>query len=119
MFLFANISFSHKINTFAYREGNQIIGEAYFADGSPCIKCRVEVYNKKGNKIFQTTTDEKGKYNFVLKEKGFFKIKVIAGEGHLAEFELEGIKEPESKSKFSKTSEEKKVFKAPKKENLY
>jgi len=115
LFLFTDIGFSHKINTFAYREGNRIIGEAYFADGSPCIKCRVELYNKEGNKIFQTITDEKGRYNFVLKEKGSLKIKVIAGEGHLAEFELEGIKEPESESKLSKTSKEKKVSKAQKK----
>uniref|UniRef100_A0A7V4N3W1 Nickel transport protein n=1 Tax=Thermodesulfobacterium geofontis TaxID=1295609 RepID=A0A7V4N3W1_9BACT len=90
--LFAKIGLTHKINTFAYREGDQIIGEAYFADGSPCIKCKVEVYSDKGTKILEITTDEKGKFNFNTKEKGFIKIKVIAGEGHLAEYKVEGFK---------------------------
>lgn len=116
LLFFTKISFSHKLNTFAYREGNQIKGEAYFADGSPCIKCVVEVYNEKGDKIFQTITDEKGKYEFVLKERGLLKIKVNAGEGHIAQLELKGIKEPNIPSTLPKTLEKKKGSEVSKKE---
>uniref|UniRef100_A0A7V5XG40 SD-repeat containing protein B domain-containing protein n=1 Tax=Thermodesulfobacterium geofontis TaxID=1295609 RepID=A0A7V5XG40_9BACT len=101
--LFTKIGLTHKINTFAYREGDQVTGEAYFADGSPCIKCKVEVYSDKGTKILEITTDEKGKYSFTTKEKGSIKIKVIAGEGHLAECKVEGLKN----SQTSKTEESK------------
>jgi nickel transport protein len=102
---------THKINTFAYREGDQIIGEAYFADGSPCIKCKVEVYSDKGVKILDMATDEKGKFSFNTKEKGSIRIKVIAGEGHLAECKVEGLKNSqaskllESKIETPKTEE--------------
>ncbi|PMP93836.1 MAG: hypothetical protein C0169_07285, partial [Thermodesulfobacterium geofontis] len=99
LFIFTKIGFTHKINNFAYREGNQIKGEAYFADGSPCIKCKVEVYNEKGIKILETLTDEKGKYNFTINEKGSLRIKVIGGEGHLAEYKLEGLKEEKKEKK--------------------
>jgi nickel transport protein len=100
---FTKMGLTHKINTFAYREGDQIIGEAYFADGSPCIKCKVEVYSDKGVKILDMATDEKGKFSFNTKEKGSIRIKVIAGEGHLAECKVEGLKNPQaSKSLESK-----------------
>lgn len=115
LFIFTKIGFPHKINNFAYREGNQITGEAYFADGSPCIKCKVEVYDEKGTKILETITDEKGKYNFVINEKGSLSIKVIAGEGHLAEYKLEKLKE-EKKEKKEPTKPE--VFKISQTEKM-
>lgn len=97
--MFVKVSFAHKVSTFAYREGNQIIGEAYFADGSPCINCRVEAYDERETKISDTVTNEKGKYKFVTEYKGPIKIKVIAGEGHLAEFNLEGLKDTSNTEK--------------------
>lgn len=112
LLIFTKVGFTHKINNFAYREGNQIMGEAYFADGSPCIKCKVEVYNERGTKILETLTDEKGKYNFIINEKGGLKIKVIAGEGHLAEYKLEGLKEEKKeipKPEVSKVSQTEKM----------
>ncbi len=84
---------AHKVSTYAYREGDKIFGECYFVDGSPCKNSKVEIYDAKGNKIFETTTDEKGKYSFTIKEKGTLRIVISAGEGHKAEYKLEGIRE--------------------------
>ncbi len=109
------ICFAHKLSTFAYKEKDQIIGEAYFVDGSPCINCKVEVFEEKGNKILETQTDEKGKYKFSIKEGGELKIKVIAGEGHFAEYKikiekLEKEKKSQDKENVKKTISQKETF---------
>lgn len=89
-----SVAYAHKVNTYAYREGDKISGECYFVDGSPCKNSRIEVYNLQGKKILETSTDEKGKYFFVLSGKENLKIIAYAGEGHRAEFTLEEIKTP-------------------------
>lgn len=104
---------AHKVNVFGYREGNYIIGEAYFSDGSPCKKCLVEIYDKQGKKIAQTATDERGKFKVLVNEKGSVEIKLIAGEGHLAEYEIEDLKEVAEKNQISLQKEiSKKVVKS-------
>lgn len=96
--LFLSDVHAHKVNTYAYREGDKIFGECYFVDGSPCKNSKVEVYDAKGNKILETVTDEKGKYSFTTKEIKSLRIAVFAGKGHTAEYKLEVIKEkPEKK----------------------
>ena len=107
------VTLAHKVNVFGYREGNCIIGEAYFSDGSSCKKCLVEIYDEQGEKIAQTTTDEKGKFKVLVNEKGSVKIKLIAGEGHLAEYEIEDLKEVAEKNQTSFQKEiSKKVVKS-------
>jgi len=104
---------AHKVSVFGYREGNCVIGESYFSDGSPCKKCLVEIYDEQGKKIAQTTTDEKGKFKVLVNEKGSVKIKLIAGEGHLAEYEIEGLKEITEKNQASSQKEiSKKIVKS-------
>ena len=104
---------AHKVNVFGYREVNCIIGEAYFSDGSSCKKCLVEIYDEQGEKIAQTTTDERGKFKVLVNEKGSVKIKLIAGEGHLAEYEIEDLKEVAEKNQISFQKEiSKKVVKS-------
>jgi len=82
---------AHKVSAYAYREGDKVIGECYFVDGSPCKNSVVEIYDSKGKKILQTTTDEKGKFNFKTQETGELKIVIPAGEGHRAEYRIEAV----------------------------
>ncbi len=86
--MFLQKSLAHKVSTYAYREGEKIWGVCYFGDGSPCKNSKVEIYNKKGEKILETLTDEKGEYNLNTKEKEPLKIVVWAGEGHRTEYKL-------------------------------
>lgn len=95
--LFLSDAHAHKVNTYAYREGDKIFGECYFVNGSPCKNSKVEVYDANGNKILETVTDEKGKYSFTTKENKPLRIAIPAGEGHRAEYKLEGIKENKEK----------------------
>ncbi|MBZ4682185.1 hypothetical protein [Thermodesulfobacterium sp.] len=98
LFLYS-YGFAHKVNLFVFREGEKISGEGYFANGAPCMKCAIEVYTLKGKKIAQTTTDEKGRFEVRIKEKEPLLVRLIAGEGHLAEEKLEGSIEVASNDK--------------------
>jgi len=107
IFFIAKNSLAHKVSVFGYREGNCIKGESYFPDGSPCKGCIVEILDIQGKKLAQTVTNEKGYFKVQTNEKGPIKIKLIAGEGHLAEYEIEGLKEsvPKEISENSKFSQ--------------
>lgn len=96
LFLF-NSAYAHKVSAYAYREGDKVFGECYFVDGSPCKNSRVEVYDSKGNKITEVTTDEKGKFKFTTSNTGQLKIVIPAGEGHRAEYMLEAAEKVEKK----------------------
>ncbi len=100
LLFFVFSALAHKVNIFAYREKGQIIGESYFADGSPCKKCKIELYDSKGTKIAETHTDEFGKFILTTEEKGELKVAVEAGEGHRAEHRLEVLS---STKKFEKS----------------
>ncbi len=89
---FSGVSFAHKLSAFAYREGNKIMGEAYFSGGTPCKHCKVEIFDKNGKKIQQGFTNQKGEFSLKVKNKGKLKIVINGGEGHLATFILEAEK---------------------------
>lgn len=92
LFICTTTAEAHKVSAYAYREGDKVIGECYFVDGSPCKNSVVEVYDSKGKKILQSTTDEKGRFSFKTSETGQLKIVIPAGEGHRAEYTLEVAK---------------------------
>lgn len=109
LFLYS-YGFAHKVNLFVFREGEKVSGEGYFANGAPCMKCAIEVYTLKGKKIAQTTTDEKGRFEVRIKEKEPLLVRLIAGEGHLAEEKLEGSIEGASNDKTKENITKKESF---------
>lgn len=113
LFIFlSNSAYAHKVSTYAYREGDKVFGECYFVDGSPCKNSKVEVYDLRGQKITETVTDEKGRYSFTTKEKGELRIVIPAGDGHRAEYKLEGIAEKIEKKAAKETASAKTVNKS-------
>ncbi|MDI6715266.1 MAG: hypothetical protein QMD43_09645 [Thermodesulfovibrio sp.] len=96
-FMYTTTAEAHKVSAYAYREGDKVAGECYFVDGSPCKNSIVAVYDSKGKKLLQTTTDEKGKFSFKTQETGELKIVISAGEGHTAEYRLEASEKSEKK----------------------
>ncbi|WP_353683913.1 hypothetical protein V4D30_08510 [Thermodesulfovibrio sp. 3907-1M] len=95
--LLSNDVYAHKVSAYAYRDGDKVVGECYFVDGSPCKNSKVEVYDSRGKKITETTTDEKGRFSFKTSEAGQLKIVIPAGEGHRTEYTLEAAEKPEKK----------------------
>jgi len=96
-----NISvFAHKVNIFAYVEGDKVYTESYFNDGKKCIDSKIEVFDNQGNKLLEGLTDEEGMFSFEIPSKdvidGDLKVVLTASMGHRAEYiipanELRGV----------------------------
>ena len=88
--MMVNISvFAHKVNIFAYVEGEKIYTESYFNDGKKCIDSKIEVFDNQGNKLLEGLTDKEGEFSFeVPSEDGDLKIVLTASMGHQAEYSI-------------------------------
>lgn len=86
-----NISaFAHKVNIFAYVEGDKVYTESYFNDGKKCIESKIEVFDKQGNKLLEGLTDQEGMFSFKIPLEnvidGDLKLVLTASMGHRAEY---------------------------------
>ena len=78
--------FAHKVNIFAFVEGDKIYTESYFNDGKKCIDSKIEVFDNQGNKLLEGLTDEEGAFSFEIPPgDGDLKIVLTASMGHRAE----------------------------------
>jgi nickel transport protein len=84
---------AHKVNVFAYVQGDSVLVEGYFSKNSKAQDCDVYVFDEQGKKLSQGKTDEKGMYAFGLADvpafTGGLKIVLEAGMGHKAEYSLD------------------------------
>ena len=86
-----NISaFAHKVNIFAYVEGEKIYTESYFNDGKKCVDSKIEVFDNRENKLLEGLTDEEGMFSFEIPPEdaidGDLRIVLVASMGHRAEY---------------------------------
>ncbi|HAJ33999.1 MAG TPA: hypothetical protein DCK79_11730 [Candidatus Atribacteria bacterium] len=86
-----NISaFAHKVNIFAYVEGDKVYTENYFSDGKRCIDSKIEVFDNQGNKLLEGLTDKEGMFSFKIPAEdvidGDLKLVLTASMGHRAEY---------------------------------
>ncbi|MBM3299613.1 MAG: hypothetical protein FJY85_06645 [Deltaproteobacteria bacterium] len=81
---------AHKVNVFAYVEGDAIRVEGYFGGAAKAKQCRVEVFDSAGNKVCEGKTDDQGICLFRLQDvvKGTGEIRIVlhAGTGHMADY---------------------------------
>ena len=80
---FTSFLLAHKLNLFLYEEEGKIIANTYFASGSPCKKCKIEIFDGDNKLLKQAKTDAKGNYVFD-KLASKLKVKVEALGGHAA-----------------------------------
>ena len=81
--------FAHKVNIFAYVEGDKVYTESYFNDGKKCIDSKIEVFDNQGNKLLEGLTDKEGEFSFeVPSEDGDLKIVLTVSMGHRAEYSI-------------------------------
>lgn len=94
---------AHKVNVFAYVEGDRVFIEGYFSASAKAQDCTVEVFDESGKKILGGKTDQKGTYSFKLADlpafTGGLKIVLDVGEGHKAEYVLSAADIPNSTKK--------------------
>lgn len=81
-------AFAHKLNMFAYVEGNEIFAEGYFTDGKKAKNSKVTVYDPDNSELLQGTTDVDGQFVFAIPKQSDLRITVNAGMGHQAEYVL-------------------------------
>lgn len=92
-----NISMAHKLNVFLYEEKEKNYISSYFASGSTCKNCKVEIFNKEGKLIESSNTDKNGEY-IIIQNLSSLKVRVEAVGGHAVEkvFELKNIETKEN-----------------------
>ena len=67
LLLFPSVSgWAHKVNVFAYVEGDKVVVEGYFSGNVKAQDSPVEVLDSDGKKILEGKTDSKGMYSFKL-----------------------------------------------------
>lgn len=86
--LASNHAFAHKVNMFAYVEGNKVMMEGYFADGNKPMNCEVIVTDPDKNVLVKGLTDREGKFSFDIPKVTDLRIVLNAGMGHRAEFPM-------------------------------
>ena len=93
LFLFITTSlFAHKINLFVTNEENGVNIYSYFANGNPCINCKLLIKNGE-NIVLEDKLDTNGKYLYNSKYKDI-QVTIDASGGHIVkqDIELENIK---------------------------
>ena len=79
---------AHKVNVFAWVEGDTVHVESKFSGGRKPVAATVEVYDSKDRLLLKSETDEKGKLAFKAPQKTAMRIVLIAGMGHRGEWNL-------------------------------
>lgn len=75
-------AWAHKVNLFAYAEGDKVYTESYFADGQKVQGGEIEVADDRGTTLLTGKTNDKGLFVFPLAKKQTLTITVNAGMGH-------------------------------------
>lgn len=87
-FLVPSAVLAHKVNIFAFAEGETIYSESYFPDGRPVDSGKVLVYDSAGQLLLEGLTDKQGRFQFVLPKPEDLSLVIDAGMGHKNKFLL-------------------------------
>jgi len=79
---------AHKVNMFAFAEGNEVFVEGYFTDGKKPKKCEVIVYDAADKQLLTGMSNDDGQFSFKIPAPGELRITLNAGEGHMAQYVL-------------------------------
>ncbi|MCP4970597.1 MAG: hypothetical protein GY932_08400 [Arcobacter sp.] len=93
LFLLINL-YAHKLNLFLSYEKNQVFVSSYYASGSTCKKCKIQIYNGD-NKLFEEgLTNNEGEYVITNLKSSKIIVRVETIDGHAAtrNIKIENIK---------------------------
>lgn len=108
--IFINFSFAHKLNLFLNQEENKVYASSYFASGSFCKNCDINVKDEKGNLLQNGKTDSNGEFVISnLSNEIFVEVKTAEGHGANSSLKVEKVE--------VKKSVDSKEFEALKEEN--
>ena len=81
-------AFAHKVNIYAYVEGDTVFTESYFPDGKKVQNGKIKVYDEAGQLLLEGLTDTNGQFTFRRPLKNKLNIALDASMGHRDEFVL-------------------------------
>ncbi len=79
---------AHRVNVFAWVEGNTIYTSAKFSGGKVAKTSRVEVFDSQKQLLLKGKTDDQGNFSFPVPKVDDLKIVVYAGTGHLGNWQV-------------------------------
>ncbi|MDH5301698.1 MAG: hypothetical protein OEW58_10085 [Gammaproteobacteria bacterium] len=88
LFSLISSAHAHKVNMFAFVEGNSVSIEAYFVDGKRAKNCEVTATDSTGKVLNQGQTNDQGQYQFSVSQPTDIRIAVNAGMGHMATYDI-------------------------------
>ncbi len=77
-------SFAHRVSIFAWFDGKEIVGRAYYSNGKPAKGAKVLVHNTLSDKVITLRTNDKGRFSFKVRGPASYTLELIAGQGHRA-----------------------------------
>jgi len=77
---------AHRVNVFAWVEGDTIYVEGKFAGGKKVKAGRIVVRNLQGVELLSGLTGDQGEFSFKVPRHADLKIVLIAGQGHQGEW---------------------------------
>ena len=79
---------AHKVNLFAWVEGNTIHTESYFPDGKAVQNGDISVLDSEGNLLLTGVTDSDGMFGFPIPKRDELTMVLEASMGHRATYTL-------------------------------
>lgn len=84
----AQNTFAHRVNVFAWVEGDTVFVEGKFAAGRKVSGGKIIVTDSKGVELLTGKTNDQGEFSFKIPQKTELKIILEAGMGHRAEWTI-------------------------------
>ncbi len=75
---------AHRVNLFAWFDGENIVGRAYYLNGRPAMEAVLKVKKEDSTESFHLKTDKEGRFSFTPKGPGNYELVLQAGQGHMA-----------------------------------
>lgn len=89
MGLVTSTAYAHKVNVFAYVEGDQVYVQGYFSDGIKAKNSEVTVSASDGRQLAHGQTNEEGAFTFPIQgQQHALHIVLNAGLGHQATYDI-------------------------------
>ena len=86
LFLGFDHASAHRVNLFAWVEGDTVYVESKFSGGKKVNMGKIIVTDPQGTELVKGITNEKGAFSFKIPKKTDLKIVLLAGTGHRAEW---------------------------------
>ena len=104
--IMVSFSAAHRVNVFAYTEGNYVVCECFYNDGNPVKTQPVQISTADGRTLTEGKTDKEGIFKFLPSVLEDLVITVDAGMGHIAKTTIarEDLPQPEPKITTQKSS---------------